>query len=272
MNSLPDIIVLDFCEWLSQQLKNNSDRPTTLDIIIGSGNNQQRLKEYAQEYLESKKTSECLIKELMLLFFNSKEYHDALNDCRHFNCRKKMRYIDSHDLYECMHCPEMYHAFHDFIMNSHGILQSINDISASHLADYTQFVLLNENRKSELYQHPAFRNVYGYLIMNSSLELSEELSFFNWLEHNMDCATDVRKMPSSVFEMMVDSYIKDCKKTESEKKKLLKSYHQTGWEVLLEKFQVLARLKSRNSKSLSQVIERYYSRYGRYKCIIYSSL
>ena len=106
------------------------------------------------------------------------------------------------------------------------------------------------------------------LMMNSSMELSEELNFFDWLECNTDCATDVRKMPADIFERFIDKYIIDSKKTEADKKQLLKSYHRTGWESLLEKFQVLFRIKERKSKSTSEVIERYYSHYGRLKCII----
>ena len=52
MNSLPDIVVLDFCEWLNQQFHNNvNERPPILDILMSNGNNRYRLEEYAHDFL-----------------------------------------------------------------------------------------------------------------------------------------------------------------------------------------------------------------------------
>ena len=58
MISVPDIIVLDFCEWLNKQFKKGENQtPLILDVIIGNGNNRYVLKEYAQEYLDSQQVN-----------------------------------------------------------------------------------------------------------------------------------------------------------------------------------------------------------------------
>jgi len=160
----------------------------------------------------------------------------------------------------------MRHAFHRFITNQECNLRSsiYKDISASHLADYTRYIVLSGNADSNLHRSAPILE----LMMNSSIEISEEINFFNWLERNIECASNVRKMPAEVFEKFVDKYISENNKTKKEKQKLLKSYQQTGWEALLEEFKVLFRIRKRRSRNMSEVIERYSPHYGIYKCII----
>lgn len=70
MNALPDIVVLDFCEWLNKRLMNNLDeRSSILEILMSNGNDKYLLREYAHEYLESKKDAVCPIKDVAILFF-----------------------------------------------------------------------------------------------------------------------------------------------------------------------------------------------------------
>ena len=267
MNSLPDMVVLDFCEWLNQQLNNNvNDRPPILDIFMGNGNNRYLLEEYAHDFLESKKTTDCPFQDIMMLFFRSEEYRRAIQKCSRRGYRSNTHCVSCYDTYDHIYCPEIHHAIHCFIRDYefHGHAPTCKNISADHLAEYTKYMFLHGDTDDSIYKQPPVLK----LMMNSSLELSEELDFFDWLESNTDCATDVRKMPADVFEKFVDKYIKATKRTEADKRQLLKSYRRTGWESLLEKFQVLFRIKERKSKSLSEVIERYYSHYGRLKCII----
>lgn len=267
MNSLPDIIVLDFCEWLNTQFgKNYNERPLILDILMSNGNNKHRLEEYALDFLESRKTTECPFQNVMMLFFESEEYRRAIQKCYRRDYRSNAHCDRCYDIYDHIHCPEIHHAIHCFIRNYgfHGHAPAYKDISAPQLAEYTRHMFLHGNTDDSIHKQPPVMR----LMMNSSMELSEELNFFDWLECNIDCATDVRKMPADVFERFVDKYIKDSKKTEADKRQLLKSFRRTGWESLLEKFQVLSRIKERKSKNASDIIERYYSHYGRLKCII----
>lgn len=267
MNPLPNIVVLDFCEWLNQQLKYNvNERPPILDILMSNGNNRYQLEKYAHDFLESRKTTDCPFQDVMMSFFRSEEYRRAIQKCRRCGYRSNAHCDRYYYIYDHIYCPEIHHAIHCFIRNYefHGHAPTYKDISADHLAAYTKYIFLHGNTDDRIHEQPPLLE----LMMNSSLELSEELDFFDWLENNMDCATDVRKMPADVFEKFVDKYIKDSEKTEADKRQLLKSYHRTGWESLLEKFQVLFRIKERKNKSMSEVIERYYSHHGKLKCII----
>ena len=266
MNSLPDIIVLDFCEWLNKQFKKGeSQSPNILGVIIGNGNNRYLLKEYAQEYLDSQQVNTgCFFKKTMTMFLRSDEFNEAIEECAHYrhtdNCCNRYWDIDY-----CFHCPEIHHAFHRFSKKNREFYYDgqVTNVTADHLADSTRWLLLYKDSDNVEQKLPLLD-----LLINSSTELSEELNFFNWLEKRIDCATDIRKMPSAIFEGFVDNYVKECEKTDADKKRLLKAYQRTSWEELFEQFQILLRVKKRKSKSMSETLERYYSHYGRYKCII----
>lgn len=48
MKPLPDIVILDFCEWLRQRLDaDDTQSVTLLDMIVGDGNAREYLQEYA---------------------------------------------------------------------------------------------------------------------------------------------------------------------------------------------------------------------------------
>lgn len=266
MNPVPDIIVLDFCEWLNKKFeKTEIQTPLILDVLIGNGNNRYLLKDYAKEYLDDRKVnSGCFFKKTMTMFLQSDEFNEALEECayyRHTNdwCNRYW------DIDYCFRCHEIRHALYRFIEKNREFYYDgqVSKVTADHLADYTRWLLLYEDNDN-VKQKPPLLN----LLINSSTELSEELNFFNWLEKRMNRATDIRKMPSAIFEGFVDNYVKECEKTDADKKRLLKAYQRTGWEELFEKFQILLRVKKRKSKSMSETLERYYSHYGRYKCII----
>lgn len=268
MNALPDIVVLDFCEWLNRRLKyTDGERALTLDILVGNGNNRHQLEYYAQEYLESNQTG-CPLKNMVLSFFESDEFSDVLHrsDCCHFSRKCSFDSNNIEDLYDCLHCYKIYQAFRHFVKNyqKKDNLFDTRGITPKHLADYTRWVFLYGDNDCSVKQKPPMLQ----LMTNSSIELSEELNFFEWLERHIECATDVRKMPSDVFERYVDEYIDECNKTATDKKHLLKSYRQTGWEELLESFQVLIKIKERKNSNFPEILSRYFSKYAKYKCII----
>lgn len=268
MNPVPDIIVLDFCEWLKREFRKSEDQGLlSLDIIMGNGNYRFSLTEYAQKFLKQRRTqTECTFKNTMKMFLDSDELNQVLQECCHWHKERwccdcyNLKYLDY-----CLHCPEIRDAFHHFIKN-HRVRscdEDLQEITAEHLAEYTRWLLLYGNDDDVRNQPVLFS-----LMSNSSLELSEELNFFDWLEKQIEFATDIRKMPSAVFEEYVDNYIKESGKTEADKKRILRAYQKTGWEELFEKFQVLFRIRKHKNKSLSETIDRYYSHYGIYNCII----
>lgn len=267
MNPVPNIIVLDFCEWLNQKFElYDDDRPSIMDLLVGNGNNRFRLEDYAHEYLEETKATDCPYDKMIISFLCSEEYHETIQNC-HKKCWRSDKCCDrTLDLCERICCPEIHRSFHQFAKHYelHGLTRIYRDISASHLADYTRYMLLHGDLNKGIFKQSALLA----LIMDSSVELSEELNFFNWLEHTIDRPTDVRKMPTEIFEKLVDEYVKENHRTGRARTQLLKSYRRTGWEELLERFQILVRIKKRRSKSLSEIMERYYSHCGRYKCII----
>lgn len=267
MEPLSDIVVLDFCEWLNQHLNNINDNPEMIDIIMNTGNSQFKLEEYAQNFLASRKTTDCLFQDIMTCFFKSKEYRDAIKRCYRHGHRSNRDCSSCNDIYNYIFCPKIEYAFHCFIKDYklHGYTPMYMDISADHLAEYTREIILHGNPEDNIHKQPPMMK----LMMNLSMEISKELDFFNWLSDNMEWAADFWKMPSDVFEKVLEKYIIECKKTELDKRQLLKSYRRTGWNSFLEKINVLLHLKKYTNKNLNEVLRRYYSHQVRFKCIIF---
>lgn len=274
MNNVQDISVLDFLEWLCIQLKmTRGSRPDVIDILQGDGNNRYILEDYANTYLEDKYLR-IDIKDLIIRFACSEEFTNAQHKCgfsRHCNekylhPRSEMYYLER-KMVHCCHCRIMREAFYDFIINEEDRIRQKklkfdqdNNISAKSLSDTVRSYCQANN----LQEQPAMLE----LMYMSRVELSEELDFFDWMDNNVEFPAELRKMPYSVFEKYVDRYIKDNQKGDKEKKALLKSYEKTGWERLLEKFRQLLHLQGHGSKNFQAIMERYYSKFGKFKCII----
>lgn len=262
MNPLPDIVVLDFCEWLKHKIDADKTRSVSLlDILIGDGNGDGYLRKYAHEFLSEKK-SECRLKTVIQQFLVSKEFRRLTDhckkDCLSFN---KCNY---YDVLNCLHYYDIDDAFYCFITRTQNYehQQELNDISEYDLANYMKRILHSDNK---IRSSPQFLQ----LMTSSKTEIAEELNFFEWLQDKLTNPIDVIKMPADIFERYVDGYINSCGKSAVEKRHLLKSYRQTGWENLLEKIRVILHInKTQRTKSLAGVAERYYSKCPRFKCIL----
>jgi len=264
MNPLPDIIVLDFCEWLKHKLDIDVTRTITwLDILVDNDNTSRYLQDYAYEFINQRR-SECYLKRTLQEFLVSEEFSSIIENCKKMCASfKKRKYNDIYDCLECCGYHDIHHAFYRFLKRNKnaGYQKKIYDISEYDLANYMSHIIYSNNK---IKNSPQFLQ----LMLSSKTEIAEEINFFNWLQNKFDNPTDVRKMPADVFEKYVDEYINSCGKSDIEKKHLLKSYKQTGWEILLKKIRIILRIdRTRDAKSLGEVAERYYSKIPRFKCI-----
>lgn len=262
MNPLSDIVVLDFCEWLKFKIDTKEMQlATPLDMFIVNKNTNGFLQKYAREFLDERKTN-CCLKTTIQQFLLSKEFNCIIQRCEKRCCLlKKQGY---YDVYDCIHHCEIRHAFYCFANKYQGgkYQKEPYDISADDLADYMNNIIYSDNKIKE---SPQFLQ----LMLSSEANIAEEMNFFDWLQSYIENPTDVTKMPADIFERYVDKYINSCKKGDVEKKHLLKSYRQTGWENLLETFQVIFRInRTRRSKKFEDIAERYFSKQPPFKCVL----
>lgn len=208
-----------------------------------------------------KRKSECCFKTLIQQFLQSKEFSQVTERCKK-DCRSFREC--NYDLLNCLYKCDIDHAFYHFIEEHHinKRQQNLYDISEYRLANYMRHIIDSDNEIKHSSQ-------FLHLMTSSKAGISEELNFFDWLKNDLTNPIDVRKMPADVFEKYVDQYIDSCEKSDIERRHLLKSYRQTGWENILEKIQIIFCLnRTKPTKSFGEVAERYYSGYPRFKCII----
>lgn len=64
MNQIPDVLVLDFCDWLTSQIGINTRYENGLDLLLGDN-----LELYAEEYLKQRESID--IKDFFIQFILS---------------------------------------------------------------------------------------------------------------------------------------------------------------------------------------------------------
>ena len=271
MNPLPNIIVIDFCDWLRERITNdNFNNFSPLDIMMDR-DNYGLLERYAKQFLQQRQNQkmDCPVKFIIYQFLSSREFEDIIKKCQK-NCPIKksdiFHRIDEWDycIHYCIRNYELESAFRCFNRRVNDEINHSNMYNISHydLATYMRNLIYSDD---DVKNSPQFIQ----LMMNSSVRIAEEIEFFEWVKKHADDPTAIRKMPSIVFERLVDDYISSSGKGEGEKRQLLKAYTQTGWKSLLERFQILFKMgKTRRSKELGTIMERYYSNRANFNCLI----
>ncbi len=268
MNPLPNIIVIDFCDWLRERISNEGISP--LDLFVNREERQQ-LEAYCKQFLEQRQynNSDCPIKFVFKQFLSSKEFEYSIKEC-HKECPMRetafynRTYRWEYCFHYCLRNDEIYNAFRRFCRRTNDRMgySNTNDISYYDLATYMNHLIYTDN---SVKSSPQFMR----LMVDSRISMADEMDFFEWLQTYKNNPTAIRKMPSVVFEKLVNEYITLNKKGERVKNQLLKSYRQTGWDALLEKIKVLLQInKTKHTKKLDIVLDRYFSHCARFNCII----
>lgn len=270
MNPIPNIVVIDFCEWLMERMTNDDvNQISPLDLMIDS-DNFEILDTYSEQFLQQRQNSatSCQIRSIIYQFLSSQEFEHALKKCQK-RCPLIRSKSYNEDVYwedcfhYCMFNGILYDAFRKFTRNYNNTnYYDIYNITHYKLTRYMQNLIhIDDDVKNS--------SPFMQLMVSSRISIADEIEFFEWLQTNKNDPTSIRKMPSTVFEKLVDEYITFSRKGENTKKQLLKAYRQTGWENLIKKIQALFKFnKTKYAKEIDQVIDRYYSRYGKYNCII----
>jgi len=264
MNQLPNMMVLDFCEWLKRKFSVDfesyeSQELDVLDLILDEEFN-SCLRRYAEEYLKNNST----IKSLLHQFIDSMEFDECLEHCN-LRCFDKGYRFEPKDLYwyfyECCNCKSCYKYFDKFIRNieigNYNNDTYYNEVSPYDLADYVRYSIGNSTP-----QTINFMNVL-------EIDLTIEIDFLEWLIRTENKPINISLMPLEIFENLVTKYQSDCCKDDKAKQKLIKAFKQSDSNRLAQKLKaVLSYDTERKAKSLGYIVERYSDRKIPYKCII----
>lgn len=285
MNRLPDIIVLDFCIWLSKKVQyihpNNSTY--VLDAL-----SIDRLSSYAEDFLHERR-QECHhgdypLRSIVEGFLASEEFRLLESDRYLFE--RKWNYFRHHlpssipERYR-MHRASQQRAdytrisleeiFHFYLLRYFDQYYYERDacydnIGPNHLADYTLYYLKDHLNSSD--NMPTIPPVMNLMIRAQS-EVADEINFLEWVLKRDGSKLSFENMPPEVFDELLDEYIKDTGKSLKEHAKLSEAYYDTGWSTIIKRIQRLFSLDQKHpERSFSDVIGRYLSKKAKYNCII----
>ena len=272
MNLLPDMIIIDFCEWLKKIIFLQRKDIDFLDLMLDEQYNQD-LQEYASYFLRQYEPS---VKGILHQFIESEYFDKSLNKCNKFLKRSFSIPYDLRYPEEFIHC-----AFHEgwfdksfcqFYKEVYGNLKHLNrankveNVTPRELTESARFLF--SNAKYDLWIQEEKQWVLNYMT-HLDLDLHIESDFLEWLIKTNGEPIDIRKMPLSVFEKMAEQFQLDCNKSKKDREKLIRSFKQKDLKVLSEKLSAVLPIKTaKRAKDLGYIVERYQNRNIPFKCFI----
>lgn len=262
MIALPDYIVLDFLEWISQNYPKNK---MLLDSLLC---NKNFLIPYAEKYL----TEECRgckdydyekckrhFKSHINQVIDSKEFDEFLGEnCRYKSCKEEVYFCMSDCLRRCYY--ELGHLLH-------REFEELIEFSRYEQKKIEPYVLVDSlyeyfNRNAIIDNPTIMHFMVGY----SSEDLSIILDFFNWLKEQND-PYNIYKMPEILLKDVVNKYesAREIKLNNKTKKDIIKCFKNKS-PVQLNDW--INKVFGRKAVDLSYIFERYYNDEAKYKCIL----
>lgn len=263
MLALPDYIVLDFLEWISQNYPRNK---VNLDLLL---NDRKLVMPYAEEYLHEEyggckvynyKQCKRHLKRYINQVIDSKEFDEFLEQhCKYRYCNEDFHYCMQH----CLH--RYYHEFEYFL---HNRFKELREVSGYKLKKIDPYVLV-ESLYFYLEQNGIIGNptLMHFMVGYSSKDLSSILDFLNWLKEQNE-SFNIYKMPEIVFNDVIKKYesSREIVLSNKTKKSIIKCFNKKSTEQIYEWTTKV--FGGRRIRGLSYVFERYYNDKAKYKCIL----
>ena len=260
MLALPDYIVLDFLEWISQNYPRNE---IFLDSMLYD---KELVMSYAEEYLhkEQKFCDYKQCKRILKRYFNqvidSKEFDKFLGEyCKNRNCKEDIYYCKYHCLHRC---------YHEFEYLLHDRIEGLREFSRYELENIEPYALVDSLYfyldKNGVKDNPTLLRL---MVGCSSKELSSILDFLNWLKEQNE-SFNIYKMPEIVFNDVVKEYesTREIKLSNKTKKDIIKCFSNKSSNQIYE--WMIKVFGQRKIRSLSYIYERYYKDKAKYKCVL----
>lgn len=275
MNLLPDMIIIDFCEWLNSILPLKRNGLDFYDLMLDEENH-RILEEYADVYLRYQRYR-FTIKKLLHRFIDSEEFDKCLNEDEQL---RQFRHTDIREFYYCLCCGHIDKHFEHFIYKAYGIRgrhfkicdfdshfsAEEHNIEPYELANSVSYVFSHFRDNSQI---ASDKKWILQLINHAKLNVDIEVEFLEWLIQSNGEPIDFRKMPLRTFELLAQKFQNECGKSENEKQKLIRSFKQTNILILSEKLAAVLPLNTaKRAKDLGYIIKRYNDQNVRFKCFI----
>lgn len=272
MNLLPDMIIIDFCEWLKHVIYLEHQDWDFLDLMLNEEYTGE-LRKYASLFLRRYKPS---IKGMLHQYIESEYFEKSLNNCdrilkRHHDFFYKLS-LDYEFVHYLFHEGRFDESFCQFCKSTYSNMKYTNNgnwvqnVSPQKLADSSHFLFSHVNSISWIQEEKQW---VIHFINHLDLDLQIESDFLEWLIKTNGQSIDIRKMPLSVFKMLAEQFRVECNKSKRDKEKLIKSFKQKDLRVVSEKLLTILPVKTaKRAKDLGYIVERYQDKSIPFKCFI----
>lgn len=272
MNLLPDMIIIDFCEWLKKFIKLERDDVDFLDLMLDE-KYARDLQKYASYFLQQYEPS---IKSILHQFIESEYFDKSLDKCDRI---LKEHFDFSYDMwadYELIHY--VFHegcfdkSFYQFYKVTVCNMKHANkgnrvlNVKPEELVDSSCFLFSHANSNSWIQEEKQW---VMHFMNRLDIDLHIESDFLEWLIKTNGEAIDIRKMPLSVFESIAEQFQVECNKSKKDKEKLIRSFKQKDLiSVSMKLLTILPFKTAKRAKDLGYIVERYQDKSIPFKCFI----
>lgn len=273
MNLLPDMIIIDFCEWLKKTILPERKDLDFFDLILDEHYDPD-LRRYASYFLQQYKPT-C--KNIFHQYIESEYFDRSVSKCdrtykKSFNKWYKQPLCDNEFIHFCFHEGRFDKSLCEFIQETYGDLECFfdsnlsNNVRSHELAESSRYLFSNARGDSWIQNNKQ----WVLQFMNRlDIDLEIESDFLEWLIRTNGQPIDIRKMPLKTFERLAERFGADCKRSKRDTEKIIRSFKQKDFIVLSEKLlAVLPINMAKRAKDLGYIVERYQNMNVQFKCFI----
>ena len=272
MNLLPDMIIIDFCEWLKHRISSQQEDLDFYDLMLNQ-EHRNVLNNYAEEYLYIQYYG-TIIKKAFHRFIDSNDFNHCLIECEKHHVRDS---FDVMDIYHCFRCMHFEDGLYRFLEKEYGYRNKSKNIDRFYyfeqhkikpheLADSASYLFSNVRNDKWIQKEKKWVLQF---INQVNLDVDIEADFLEWLIQTSGEPIDFRAMPLKTFEQLAERFQTECGKNAQEKNKLIKSFKQTNLIVLSEKLATVLPINTvKRARDLGYIFNRYQNKNVRFKCLI----
>lgn len=272
MQRLPDLFMLDFCEWIKCTILSKAKyRDIDMWDLLFDKKYDDLLMEKAEEYCNrerklrnqySNDNIKKIINELVMRYYESKGFQNLCCRVRSYKGNSPIGYLfvelqKSFDHFLCF-----------FDCKTSRLFKEICDNNEQYIPPYALIYNLRHCYRDSLSENRERNPILQLMIEGKAIEVE----FLEWIEQeNMgkEIVEKIDLMPVDVFEEYARRFCEDTGNGISAKRRLIKSFKTSDSSSLLSKLSMLLpydnAYKKRNLKYVSQ---RYLTDKAIYKCVL----
>ena len=259
MELLPDMIIIDFCEWLRHFSDPRRSSEETIHGLLFESRNDDRIHDLARDFLTNYHPT---IKDMLHQYIDSNYFDDYIHNVGIVldDCRSISRSDINDFLYRNMLADSFYEFYSERIRPYASYLDSNSDYAIDMLIDSARYRFNRPNLHTHTHNTNHSNNSESMLsfIVNSETELEICTDFLSWLAETMPQPINIFNVSNNEFEELADRFCSECGKSSVSRKKLMHAFRFKNARAF--SYKLASKLSLRTvyrAVDLGKIINRY---------------